>query len=186
MTERRDLPLFAFGDTQRTRKAQRRKLARRATVIGVGIALVGTTISVPPAPRLVWNRSASAPLGLYVITYNSTLRHNSTVLARPPATVRRFAAIRRYLPLNVPLVKRVAAVPGDEICGHGPTVLVNGMNVVRRHSHDARGRPLPWWSGCRRLRDGQFLLLNAPSDSFDGRYFGVTGRADIIGKAHRL
>ncbi len=186
MTERRDLPLLAFGDARHDRQIRRRKMAGRIVALGVGVALVGVTIVAPPAPRLVWNRSASAPLGLYAITYRSTIRQNSTVLARPPVTVRRFAAIRRYLPLNVPLVKRVAAVPGDEICARGAAIFVNGREIVRRQMRDARGRSLPWWNGCHRLRDGQFLLLNSPAGSFDGRYFGVSERADIIGKAHRL
>ena len=33
----------------------------------LGVAL-GATIAVPPHPRLVWNTSASAPVGLYRVT----------------------------------------------------------------------------------------------------------------------
>ncbi|MGH6820630.1 MAG: S26 family signal peptidase, partial [Methylocella sp.] len=123
---------------------------------------------------------------LYAITYGSTIRHGSTVLARLPGPVRRFAAERHYLPLNVPLVKRVAGVPGDRICARGATIYRNGEPIAVRRMRDARGRLLPGWTGCRRLGADELFLLNAPADSFDGRYFGITQRADVIGKAHKL
>jgi type IV secretory pathway protease TraF len=45
------------------------------------------------------------------------------------------------------------------------------------------GRPLPQWEGCETLGPGEFFLMMADvSDSFDGRYFGVTERRGIIGR----
>ena len=100
--------------------------------------------------------------------------------------IRRFAAERHYLPLNVPLIKQVVGIEGDRICAHEAAILRNRTTIATRHARDPRGRTLPWWQGCHRLRDGEFFLLNAPPDSFDGRYFGITRRADVIGKAHKL
>jgi type IV secretory pathway protease TraF len=106
------------------------------------------------------------------------------VVAWPPRGVRALAAERHYLPLHVPLVKRVAAGPGTLVCATREHVRVGAYLTVLRRREDRQGRPLPWWEGCRRLRRGElFLLMEASSDSFDGRYFGVTKRSDVIGKA---
>jgi len=46
---------------------------------------------------------------------------------------------------------------------------------------------MPWWQGCRTLIEGEYFLLMADvPDSFDGRYFGITGNADLVGQAHLL
>jgi len=109
------------------------------------------------------------------------------VVARPPLAVRALAARRRYLPANVPLVKRVVGVPGDRICAAGATIAVNDRPLATRRMSDRLGRPLPWWRGCRTLRDGAlFLLMAERSDSFDARYFGPSDVHDIIGKATAL
>src|SRR3546814_8584326 len=91
------------------------------------------------------------------------------VIAWPPDTARRLGAQRRYIPFNVPLVKRVAAAPGDTVCALGPVIFVEGRAVARRLAVDARRRPMPWWSGCVTLRDGAMLLLMDSPASFDGR-----------------
>jgi conjugative transfer signal peptidase TraF len=147
---------------------------------------VGATVIAPPAPRLVWNVSASAPRGLYLVGSPNRAGVGDMVIARVPAPWRRLAAVRRYLPANVPLVKRVAARPGDRICASGKRILVNGRPVAARLAADGHGRPMPWWRGCIRLgEDALFLLMDDPA-SFDGRYFGPTLRGDIVGSARLL
>jgi type IV secretory pathway protease TraF len=59
--------------------------------------------------------------------------------------------------------------------------------AVTRRATDGARRTLPWWEGCARLGEGDaFLLMARAKASFDGRYFGVTRRRDIVGKAHLL
>src|SRR3546814_3916967 len=60
--------LSRWGDALRAAKARRRSLRRHALAIGAGIACLAATVALPPRPRLVWNASASAPIGLYVVT----------------------------------------------------------------------------------------------------------------------
>ena len=132
---------------------------------------------------LVWNVSASAPRGLYAVLAGARLERGVMVVARTPDSVRLLAAERRYLPANVPLVKRVAAIPGDRVCAPEAWLYVGEWAVARRRTHDRAGRTMPWWRGCRYLGAGEYLLLMPADASFDGRYFGPVARADILGKA---
>lgn len=179
-------PLFAWGDALRAAKRRRRALRRRAATFGCGIAVVLASAAWPPAPRLIWNATASAPIGLYFVSPGAAVAPGEMVVARVPQRYRRMAAARRYLPANVPLVKRVAAGAGDEICALGRRIFVNGHPAALRRTVDGRGRAMPRWTGCVRLRGSQLFLLNDNAASFDGRYFGVTEGIDVIGKASLL
>lgn len=187
MTRRPDLPLIAWGEAVRAVRARRQRLRFRLAIAACGVAALGVTIAAPPVPRLVWNVSASAPVGLYNVTPGVSLAPGDMVVAWTPQPWRALAARRHYLPANVPLVKRVVAVGGDRICASGKDVSINGVPAVTRRVRDARGRLLPWWEGCVVIGKGEAFLLMAGADaSFDGRYFGVTRRRDIVGKARRL
>jgi conjugative transfer signal peptidase TraF len=190
MTGRRDrlgdAPLLAWGDAVRADKLRRARRRRRIAITGAGIAIVLASAARPPAPRLVWNTSASAPVGLYAVSPGTPVAPGDMVIARVPNRFRMLAAARRYLPMNVPLVKRVAARAGDEVCALGQEIFVNGRRTAERRLADGQGRPMAMWSGCVRLHGAQlFLLMDSPA-SFDGRYFGVTEGRDIVGKAWLL
>lgn len=182
-----DLPLLAWGEQLRARRLRYRKMRRRFVLGGLGIGVLMGTIILPPRPLLVWNASSSAPVGLYGVSAPEQLKTGDMVIANLPIFVRALAASRHYLPRDVPLVKRVAAVAGDEVCALGRDIFINGKWVAARREFDAAGRPMPSWLGCHILRDGAvFLLMADQSASFDGRYFGITARGEIIGKAHLL
>jgi conjugative transfer signal peptidase TraF len=186
VTDRRLGPIFARGAALRALGKKPRRIARWSLAIGaLGCALIAT-IAAPPRPWLVWNVSASAPLGLYGVGARAGIARGDMVIARVPQRWRTFAARRHYIPANVPLVKRVAAVPGDHICVVGSVILVNGAPVAVGRPVDGRGQPMPGWSGCVTLRNGAHLLLMDSPDSFDGRYFGPTRRGDIVGEAYLL
>jgi conjugative transfer signal peptidase TraF len=180
-------PLLDWGEQLRAMKQRRRILGRRIAISGIGISLLGLTMAFPPAPRLVWNASASAPIGPYAVTPGVPVDAGDMAIARVPDPWRMMAARRRYIPANVPLVKRVAAVAGDEVCALGQEIFVNGKWVVERYAIDGKGRPMQWWTGCVRLRGRQiFLLMSNDPASFDGRYFGVSEGRQIVGKARLL
>ncbi|MBO9580159.1 MAG: S26 family signal peptidase [Sphingobium sp.] len=181
-----DAPLLAWGDALRADKTRRARLRRRVAVTAIGIAILLACAAVPPAPRLVWNASASAPIGLYRVSPGAWPEPGDMVIARVPERFRRLAAERRYLPMNVPLVKRVAAYAGDEVCALGTQIFINGRWIAERRVVDVKGRAMPSWSGCTILRGRQlFLLMDSPA-SFDGRYFGPTEASDIVGKGRLL
>lgn len=181
-----DRTLQRIGDALRAARERRRKRLRLASVSGAVIAALSATMSVTPQPRLLWNVSASAPIGLWRIAPGAPVQRGDMVVARLAEPWRSRAARRHYLPANVPLIKRVAAEPGDIVCAIGARISVNGTARATRRHIDGSGRPMPWWQGCILLRDGAMLLLMNDPASFDGRYFGPSARSDIIGKAHPL
>ena len=149
-------------------------------------AAVALSLFLSPRPLLVWNASPSSPLGLYAVT-SASVRAGDMVVAWPPPAYRRMAAGRSYLPFHVLLVKRVAAIAGDRVCARRERILINGRPVALRRVRDPSGRAMPWWSGCRRLERGELFLLSAAGPlAFDGRYFGVTGASDLVGRARLL
>ncbi|RYD59972.1 MAG: S26 family signal peptidase [Sphingomonadales bacterium] len=181
------MPLLAWGETLRRARARRRALRRRAAWLAGGIAALGLTIAAPPRPRIIWNASPSAPIGLYRVAAPDDVAPGDMVIARGPERYRGLAAARGYLPATVPLVKRVAGAAGDEVCALDDAIFVNRHMIARRRAVDAKGRTMPWWEGCERLRGRQlFLLMEDSAASFDGRYFGLTSGADVVGKAHLL
>lgn len=148
-----------------------------------GLGCVGLTTFVRPAPLLLWNASASAPRGFYRVMAPQPVRRGDMVLVRTPESVRDLAVERGYLPSTVPLVKMVAAVGGDVVCGLDDTVIINGETVATRLTMDRLGRALPHWDGCRTLyADELFLLMAAVPDSFDSRYFGPVSLSAVIGR----
>lgn len=182
-----DAPIHAAGDAFRAQRKRAARARRRIVAVGCFTALMLGSAFLPPIPRLVWNASASAPLGLYGVAPYADIRPGDMVIARLPEPWRMFAASRRYLPSNVPLVKRVAAGPGARVCGSEDRLTVDGRLQVRRLHHDRAGRTMPWWQGCLTLGEGHYLLLVTDSPaSFDGRYFGITKRTEIIGRATLL
>jgi conjugative transfer signal peptidase TraF len=179
--------LRAWGETLARARRARRRRARERVLIGLAGALSCLLLGAEPAPRLVWNVSASAPRGLYLLDPDARLRHGDMVAARLPLPWRALANRRHYLPTRIPLIKRIAARAGDSVCAFGAVVTVNGRARALRRDADSLGRRLPAWQGCVHLRDGQVLLLmEGSSASFDGRYFGVTEAADVLGRARLI
>ena len=135
-------------------------------------------------PRLLWNASASTPVGLYSLHPADKLRVGYLVADRPPSSLSRFMAMRHYLPLDVPLLKYAGALPGQTVCRQGLLVSVDGVAVATALTRDHAYHPLPVWQGCRTLNPGEIFLLN-PSvpDSFDGRYFGVLPLSTVTARA---
>ncbi len=189
MPDARDLPLFRWGEELRRLRLSRRALRLRTlAVMAATLAAAGllATLIWPPRPLWLWNASASSPIGLYAVIAADAIGPGERAIAWPPGWARRLADERHYLPRDVPLVKPVAAVAGDRICAVGEAVFVNGRLRARRRRLDGSGRPLPWWTGCITLGEGQLFLLSSNGGSFDGRYFGVTGRGEVVGQARLL
>lgn len=162
--------------------------ARKVSLVALmaaGCILIGAGDRDRVAPRLLYNATASAPVGFYALDSGAPVV-GDWVAIRPPAMLARWMANRRYLPLNVPLLKRVAALPGQAVCGEGDVLLIDGRPVARARRKDRKGRALTPFRECRRLFAGEVLLVNAQPDSLDGRYFGPLPATGIVGRARPL
>jgi conjugative transfer signal peptidase TraF len=153
-----------------------------AMVFAVGLIVVA--LMYRPSPRIIYNPSSSAPRGWYMVKSPAKLRRGDFVLVNLPAPIARFADQRGYLPMTVPLLKRVGAVAGDRVCEHRGLVHINGIPTAQSLERDGAGRLLVTWSDCRRLKAFELFLLGTSSAaSFDSRYYGPITVKSVIGVA---
>lgn len=155
------------------------------TLSAASLATLAASMNISPA--LIWNASASVPIGLYAVRPVGRLRVTELVVVTPPEPLAGFLSDRGYLPKGVPLLKRILALPGQAVCRTGRTIAVDGIAMGDALDRDRRGRPLPVWQGCRTVAQGEVFLMNWQSeDSLDGRYFGPLPAAAIVGRADPL
>jgi conjugative transfer signal peptidase TraF len=147
-------------------------------------ALLAATVGEKPVPRFVWNASESVPIGLYRLQPADQLIVTDLVVAFPPEELATRLAQGGYLPRNIPLIKRVLALPGQLVCREKLTITVDGIEMGTARERDRRGRVLPSWQGCRTLAQGQVFLMNWDEPaSLDSRYFGPLPLTTIVGRA---
>ncbi len=164
-------------------------MTRFAWVIASCFATLGATIPafVDLPKKLIWNASASVPIGLYAVLPPDGIKIADLAVVAPPEPVARFLEDGGYIPRGVPLMKRVLALPGQKVCRKNLIVTVDGITMGTARKHDSRGRDLPVWQGCRTIaRDAVFLMNWQSADSLDGRYFGPLPASSIVGRAMPL
>lgn len=154
-------------------------LATYFSVMGVAIAAF-----IPTPLRLVWNASASVPIGLYDLDLPRHLEIGDLVAVMPDKPLADFMVDRGYIGRGVPLMKRVMGLPGQRVCRTGNAVTVDAVPLGDALGRDSQGRELPVWQDCRHIADGDIFLMNPDvRDSLDGRYFGPIPARTVIGKA---
>lgn len=179
--------------TAATIKSRSRKCARLVLAVfsACGLAALAWASFVTPSAQVVYNPSNSVPVGWYRIapvhSPADSLHVGSIVLARLPAEPAALAAQRGYLPMHIPLLKRVGAVAPQHVCIAGGVVRIDGVPVAAVLRADRLGRPLPSWQQCRTLAEGELFLLSATNPaSFDSRYFGPIDASAVIGEAQPI
>src|SRR5258708_40188035 len=85
------------------------------------LAIAGRS-SVSITPKLIWNASASAPIGLYTVRTAADLGVTDLVAVHAPEPLASFLKEREYLPRGVPLMKRIAGLPGQPVGRSGRKV----------------------------------------------------------------
>jgi conjugative transfer signal peptidase TraF len=151
------------------------------TTLGAAVLLL---ISIKSAgPSYIWNASESAPVGLYRLQPVERLAVTQLVAIRPREPLASFLDLNGYLPIGVPMLKRVLALPGQTVCRTGLTIAVDHIEIGEARERDSRGRALPVWQGCRVVGADEIFVMNWQSaDSFDGRYFGLIPTSAVFGK----
>ncbi|MDH0367841.1 S26 family signal peptidase [Brucella anthropi] len=160
--------------------------ARYVMLTAAALAIVIAS-GVPTAPRLIWNASASVPIGFYTVAPADGLDVPDLVAVMPPKPFASFMSERGYVARDVPLLKRVLGLPGQRVCRAGHAIAVDAVPLGEAHLRDSRGRDLPVWHGCRFIAEGEIFLMNPDvGDSLDGRYFGPFPASAVIGRATPL
>ena len=149
------------------------------------LSFLGIPMIINLPSKLIWNASNSVPRGLYWVTDEAPF-HGDIAVVRLPFHARKQAYELGILPINIPLLKPVAALQGDEICRLGDVVLINKEAVSVALKYDQQGQKLPQWQGCFTLKRDEFFLLSDHQNSFDSRYFGTINRQNIEGMAKPL
>lgn len=136
----------------------------------LAVSVIGQLL-LPSRLLLVWNTTASIPIGLYAIQWASPAR-GDVLVTRLPREMELVAVSRGILAPRTPVLKPVVAIAGDRVCRVGSAVYVNGRFAALARELDRRGQHMPVWRGCRRLRASQVFLLARHPQSFDSRYYG--------------
>ncbi len=98
------------------------------------------TAFIHPSPRLIWNASASVPVGLYRMSSVPAPKVGDLVAVLPPDQLAGFLAERHYLPRGVPMLKHVAGVSGQRVCRHGYRITVDGKYLGDARDRDHLGQ----------------------------------------------
>lgn len=161
-------------------------MTRRFYFMATAFAALGIaiTVLVPVPTKLIWNASASAPIGFYTFASADMIEVPELVAVMPSEPLVAFMVGRGYVARNVPILKRVLGVPGQDVCRIGRTITVDGVEMGEALERDSLGRDLPVWQGCRVIGYGELFLMNWDvRDSLDGRYFGSIPASSVIGRA---
>src|SRR5690606_10092228 len=132
--------------TQEDRPMTRRRYLAVTALAAISIAAAS---AVETPLRLIWNATASAPVGFYTVEPADALDVPELVAVLPPEPLAAFMAERGYIARGVPLLKRVLGLPGQRVCRLRSTITVNGIEMGEALERDSLGRNLPVWQGCR-------------------------------------
>ena len=80
-------------------------------------------------PRYIWNASNSVPIGIYRLQPITTLAVTELVAIQPPELLAAFLDLNGYLPIGVPMLNRVLALPGQTVFRNGLAIVVDGIVV---------------------------------------------------------
>jgi conjugative transfer signal peptidase TraF len=137
-----------------------------------------------------FNTSGSIAVGLYWRVDSPPEKGRYVMFCPPKKEAFDLALARHYIAAGScpggygKMMKRILAAKNDEVTTTDEGVFVNGKLLP--HSAilkaDQGGRGLPRWSADRyRLKGEELLLMTDVLDtSFDSRYFGLVGQAQIV------
>jgi len=147
----------------------------------VGIGLIGYRL--PGSLGYCLNLTPSEPAGIYRLVPGGVKRGTLVWLhqpAGPPASV-----LRRYVPANIPLIKRVAALNGDSVQIEASGVRINGTlwPDSKPLTRDAEGHALYAFPfGIYRIAAGQLWVMSQHPRGIDSRYFGPVAESSVISR----
>jgi conjugative transfer signal peptidase TraF len=157
---------------------------RKRLLAALAVALLALVASIEQSlvhRRFILNLTNSLPLGLYLRRAHSSYPRGALIAFPVPAQVASLVNERHYLPPHGVLLKRVAAIAGDEACLREGSLTVNGRELGASLREDLTGRPLPQASFCGVLQNGTLLVVGDSARSFDSRHFGLVDEQTVLG-----
>ena len=115
----------------------RRRYLAVTALAAMGVA-VASAIETPT--KLIWNATASAPVGFYTVEPADRIEVPELVAVMPPEPLADFMVERGYVGRGVPLLKRVLGLPGQRVCRSGRTITVDGIEMGEALERDRIGR----------------------------------------------
>jgi conjugative transfer signal peptidase TraF len=173
---------FAAAAACRSDRKPRIRTAIAVLTLAAGAVAIATSPGLAVSQRLVlFNPTPSEPIGLYVRAQGPVRTGRLVAFSAPPAAFPYADRQLSYLH-HVPLLKAVAAGPGDRVCTSTGRLVINGRDRAPIAVVDGEGRALPHWRGCRALGPAEVFVFSARvPNSFDSRYFGPVPTASILG-----
>lgn len=161
-------------------RRERRRSRRRIGVVLASAAIV-LAVGFTGPPWILFNGTPSEPIGLYWRSLDRPAVGALVAFPAPPTAFPyadgRLAYLRRE-----PILKGVAAGPGDRVCAAGAQLTINGAVRGPIADRDGQGRALPHWRGCRALAPDELFVFSARvPNSFDSRYFGPIPARSLLG-----
>lgn len=133
----------------------------------VGCALIGSSSIIPK--RLIFNVTESVPIGLYWVQDGENIHKGDLIVFRLKQSW---------------LIKEVAGIHGDLFCVNPDgDFKVNDRVLGKAMTADSYGKPLTRVGGCQKIAAGEWVVRGYGERSFDSRYFGTVGRAELLGMA---
>ncbi len=109
------------------------------TAACAGALAAGLSAFFHPLPKLIWNASASAPIGFYAVHPAGAVQVAELVVVRPPDALASFLDERHWLPKGALMLKRVLALPGQTVCRADRAITVDGIAMDEALDRDSRG-----------------------------------------------
>ena len=107
-------------------------------LIALGVVSLMAPAFLQPHRMLLWNASASVPVGIYLIETTNTRYVSELVAVLPPEPLAAFLVAGNYLPRGVPMLKHVVALPGQTVCREGLVITIDKVAVGIARERDRR------------------------------------------------
>lgn len=162
-------------------------------VVAVAVALPTAAFWCGSTLGIRVNGSPSLPIGLYRVSADPVADLVEFCPAEPFAALanaRGYRQAGRCPDSGTPLLKPVAARPGDRVTVSSGGVAVNGVLLPKSapRPRDTAGRPLvSWIPGSFAVRRGTLWVISTyESRSYDSRYFGPIEESQVLARLQPL
>jgi type IV secretory pathway protease TraF len=147
-------------------RASRPQSRRSAIALALaGCAALAALATNPLHPLVLLNTTPSEPPGLYA-AMPAPIRVGAIVAFKAPAAAFPYADLRLGYLHRTPMLKAVAAGPGDRVCAATGRLVINGQDRAPIVAKD---------------RDELFVFSARVPNSFDSRYFGPVAKDAVVG-----